>query len=449
MKYSNKYYENIRDWLKLNRSVDKENFAWVLDRWFTEYQKGVLYLRFEKGFNITDIAKEYDKAVVSIFKLLQRMEYTLGRLQVFFTGDLPEVEREDYLAYYFKDVFSDKDLSVLQGLGFNKLTDFSRGKLHTIKDSLSDKNYLKLRALLQDKGVYQGETARIFLDYPDNIIDALGMSKEYVVIDKLEEVINSMDGTKYSDAYKVGMARCQKYLTLEDIAKGMLGGVTREAVRQKYEIFLDYIRCRRCLFDLRFERGDINLLDEDLGSKYTAHLGRPLVNKIKSLDFRTLRDVLVCSPEDLMACRGLGEAKVNNLVSKLYDLGFSLGSVESDLGLTLDGVCFRIFKALTVALKCKDFELLGYVKLGRLQFEFKDSEMWVYYKDGDNEHYKLWYSQKLCKILSCEVTKGDITQKVVSEGYLVKVLDNVILKLVSKVKSNSVTGENNVYFLVR
>ena len=73
----------------------------------------------------------------------------------------------------------------------------------------------------------------------------------------------------------------------------------------------------------------------------------------------------------------------------------------------------------------------------------------IYYKDGDNEQYKLWYSQKLCKVLSCEVTKGDITQKVVSEGYLVKVLDNVILKLVSKVKSNSVNGVNNVYFLVK
>lgn len=449
MKYSNEYYDNIGNWLKLNSSINKKNFEWVLDRWFTEYQRGVLYLRFEKGFNITDIAKEYDKAIVSIFKLLQRMEYTLGRLQVFFIGDLPEGEREDYLAYYFKEVLSDKDLNVLQGLGFNKLTDFSRGKLHTIKDALSDKNYLKLRTLLQDKGVYQGETARIFLDYPDNIIDVLGMSKEDVVVDKLEEVINSMDGTKYSDAYKVGMARCQKYLTLEDIAKGMLGGMTREAVRQKYEIFLDYIRCRRCFFDLRFERGDINLLDEGLGLKYTAHLGRPLVNKIKSLGFRTLRDILVCSPEELMSYRGLGKAKVNNLVSKLYDLGFSLGSVESDLGLTLDGVCSRIFKSLTMALKCKDFELLGCIKLGRLQFEFKDLEMWVYYKDSDNEMYKLWYSQKLCKVLSCEVTKGDFTQKVVSEGYLVKVLDNIVLKMIAKVKSNSLTGENNVYFLVK
>lgn len=449
MKYSNKYYDNIGNWLKLNNSINKKSFEWVLDRWFTEYQRGVLYLRFEKGFNITTIAKEYDKAIVGIFKLLQRMEYTLGRLQVFIIGDLPEDERKDYLAYYFKEVFSDKDLNVLQGLGFTKLTDFSRGKLHTTKDALSDKNYLKLRTLLQDKGIYQGDTARIFLDYPDNIIDVLGMSKNDVVVDKLEEVINSMDGTKYSNAYKVGMARCQKYLTLEDIAKGMLGGMTREAVRQKYEIFLDYIRCRRCLFDLRFERGDISLLDEELGSKYTAHIGKPLVNKIKSLGFRTLRDVLVCSPEELMAYRGLGEAKVNNLVSKLYDLGFSLGSVELDLGLTLDGVCSRVFKDLTLALRCKDSELLGCVKLGRLQFEFKDLEMWVYYKDGDNEQYKIWYSQKLGKVLSCEIIKDDITQKVFSEGYLVKVLDNVILKLVSKVKSNSFTGKNNVYFLVK
>ena len=80
MKYSNKYYDNIGNWLKFNSSINKKNFEWVLDRWFTEYQRGVLYLRFEKGFNITDIAREYDKAIVSIFKLLQRMEYTLGEI---------------------------------------------------------------------------------------------------------------------------------------------------------------------------------------------------------------------------------------------------------------------------------------------------------------------------------------------------------------------------------
>lgn len=465
MGYSNKYYGNIGNWLKINSSIHKKNFEWVLDRWFTEYQRGVLYLRFEKELNITDIAKEYDKAIVSIFKLLQRMEYTLGRLQVFFIGDLPEVEREDYLAYYFKEVLSDKDLSVLHALGYEKITEFSRGVLYEVRGAVTSKTFRGLKELLTMKGLYKGLNARIAEDYPNNLLKAIGIPIKDVSMVDFEGVLYEMSkNEKLAKEYASGLARFKDCMVLEDIAKLVLGGMTREAARIKVDDFVDYLRKRRLEYDLMFVYGSEELLSEELGAKYTKVLGSKRVLQLKEHGYYTLDDLLGANIEDLKAIDGLGKRKLELLIENVGLLGFELnkGRFEIKEGCTgigstrLSYRLERFVETLMATLRFNDVKKVsGAVQFLNGYLEVSGGFLTVkYFTDVASEDgLEVVFSMVTSKILSIKVLSGGTYAYVGDESeldyVLVKsVVRGVLGKYIGKIKINHVKTSGGCYFSV-
>lgn len=465
MGYSNKYYGNIGNWLKLNSSINKKNFEWVLDRWFTEYQRGVLYLRFEKELNITDIAKEYDKAIVSIFKLLQRMEYTLGRLQVFFIGDLPEAEREDYLAYYFKEVLSEKDLKVLHALGYEKITEFSRGILYEVRGAVTQKTFRGLKELLTMKGLYKGLNARIAEDYPNNLLKAIGIPIKDVSMVDFEGVLYEMSkNEKLAKEYASGLARFKDCMVLEDIAKLVLGGMTREAARIKVDDFIDYLRKRRLEYDLMFVYGSEELLSEELGAKYTKVLGSKRVLQLKEHGYYTLDDLLGANIEDLKAIDGLGKRKLELLIENVELLGFEMnkGRFEIKDGCTGVGstrLSYRIerfVETLVATLRFKDVKRLsGAVQFLNGYLEVSGGFLTIKYctdiacEDG----LEVVFSMVTNKIISIKVLSGGTYAYVGDESeldyVLVKsVVRGVLGKYIGKIKINHVKTSGGCYFSV-
>lgn len=465
MGYSNKYYGNIGNWLKLNSSINKKNFEWVLDRWFTEYQRGVLYLRFEKELNITDIAKEYDKAIVSIFKLLQRMEYTLGRLQVFFIGDLPEAEREDYLAYYFKEVLSDKDLSVLHALGYEKITEFSRGILYEVRGAVTQKTFRGLKDLLTMKGLYKGLNARIAEDYPNNLLKAIGIPIKDVSMVDFEGVLYEMSkNEKYAKEYAAGLARFNDCMVLEDIAKLVLGGMTREAARIKVDDFVDYLRKRRLEYDLMFVYGSEELLNEELGAKYTKILGSKRVLQLKERGYYTLDDLLGVSLDDLMAIEGLGKRKLELLMENVKLLGFEMNGGrfevrEGCIGIGSTRLSYRLerfVETLMATLRFKDVKKVnGAVQFLNGYLEVYNGFLTVkYYTDiACKDGLEVVYSMVTAKILSIKVLNGGTQSFVVDESELDYVLvkslvRGVLGKYLRQIKVNHVKTSSGCYFSV-
>lgn len=324
MVYSKKYYSGIEDWLELSESINEDNFAWVLKRWFNKYQCEVLEMKFEYGCSITQIAKGMERSYSTIVKLLERLRVSLKRYSCIFVGDVSVEERKNYLVYYMGDYLYDKDIKVLNAYGFTKVSDLSRGKLYDIRGSLTSKAYSGLKDTLLELGISVG-LGRLKDDYPANIFKLVGISREDVNLGVFNKIMNEMYlDKKLTKVYEVGMLRFRDCKTLDEIATNKLGGVTKEAARLVVEKFIKYVSSQRLKYDVRFEKGSKDLLNEELGSKYTKVFGTKLVCTLCSNSFITLGDVHNAGYLELRSIQGLGVAKLDRLVLSLDLLGFAV-----------------------------------------------------------------------------------------------------------------------------
>lgn len=393
------------------------------------------------------------------------MEYTLGRLQVFFIGDLPEAEREDYLAYYFKEVLSDKDLSVLHALGYEKITEFSRGILYEVRGAVTQKTFRGLKELLTMKGLYKGLNARIAEDYPNNLLSAIGIPIKDVSMVDFEGVLYEMSkNEKLAKEYASGLARFKDCMVLEDIAKLVLGGMTREAARIKVDDFVDYLRKRRLEYDLMFVYGSEELLSEELGTKYTKVLGSKRVLQLKEHGYYTLDDLLGANIEDFKAIEGLGKRKLELLIENVGLLGFEInkGRFEIKDGCTGIGstrLSYRIerfVETLVATLRFRDVKRLsGAVQFLNGYLEVSGGFLTIRYctdiacEDG----LEVVYSMVTNKIISIKVLSGGTCAYVGDESeldyMLVKSLVRGVLgKYIGKIKVNHVKTSGSCYFSV-
>lgn len=467
MKYSNKFYKQIKEWLYLGYDfeIDPEGFDYVLDRWYTTYHQDVLRLKFEEGYSTVQVAEKYGKVSVTILKLVQRMEGSLRRFKVLFDKKVTQEEREEYLIYYLDDVLYEKDLKVLHALGYEKITEFSRGVLYEVRGAVTQKTFRGLKELLTMKGLYKGLNARIAEDYPNNLLKAIGIPIKDVSMVDFDGVLYEMSkNEKLAKEYASGLARFKDCMVLEDIAKLVLGGMTREAARIKVDDFVDYLRKRRLEYDLMFVYGSEELLSEEFGAKYTKVLGSKRVLQLKEHGYYTLDDLLGANIEDLKAIDGLGKRKLELLIENVGLLGFELnkGRFEIKEGCTgigstrLSYRLERFVETLMATLRFNDVKKVsGAVQFLNGYLEVSGGFLTVkYFTDVASEDgLEVVFSMVTSKILSIKVLSSGTYAYVGDESeldyVLVKsVVRGVLGKYIGKIKINHVKTSGGCYFSV-
>lgn len=467
MKYSNKFYKQVKEWLYLGYDFefDPEGFDYVLERWYTTYHQDVLKLKFEDGYSTVQVAEKYGKVSVTILKLVQRMEGSLRRFKVLFDKKVTQEEREEYLIYYLDDVLYEKDLKVLHALGYEKITEFSRGILYEVRGAVTQKTFRGLKELLTMKGLYKGLNARIAEDYPNNLLSAIGIPLKDVSMIDFEGVLYEMSkNEKYAKEYAAGLARFNDCMVLEDIAKLVLGGMTREAARIKVDDFVDYLRKRRLEYDLMFVYGSEELLNEELGAKYTKILGSKRVLQLKERGYYTLDDLLGVSLDDLRAIEGLGKRKLELLMENVKLLGFEMNGGrfevrEGCIGIGSTRLSYRLerfVETLMATLRFKDVKKInGAVQFLNGYLEVYNGFLTVkYYTDiACKDGLEVVYSMVTDKILSIKVLNDGTQSFVVEESELDYVLvkslvRGVLGKYLRQIKVNHVKTSSGCYFSV-
>lgn len=314
----------MEEWLELSEPINEDNFEWVLKRWFTPYHCEVLELKFEYGCSMAQIARGMERVYTTIVKLLERLKVSLKRFSCLFVGNVSVEERKNYLVYYIGDYLYDKDIKVLNAYGFTKVSDLSRGKLYDIRGSLTSKAYSGLKDTLLEMGISVG-LGRLKDDYPVNIFKLVGIPREDVNLGVFNKIMDEMYlDKKLTKVYEVGMLRFRDCKTLDEIATNKLGGVTKETARLVVEKFIKYVSSQRLKYDIKFKKGSKDLLNEELGLKYTKVFGTKLVCTLCSNGFSTLGDVHNAGYLELRSIQGLGVAKLDRLVLSLELLGFKI-----------------------------------------------------------------------------------------------------------------------------
>lgn len=331
----------LEDWLGVSR-INFEMLEWTCKKYFSEYHREVLNLRFNEKLSVCKIGARLNRADVTIMTLLKRLKEKLLILEPLYTKCDAEVDVFDYFVYYYDDFISKTDYQMLQVHGFERFSRLKRDDMVLLRQILTQRACRCLKSVLESYGKGLVSPARVTAEYPNNIAGLVGIPLGDINLRKLRDVIDELDTLGKTKLKMYGYYRFEKYKTFDEIA-AIIGANNREVVRISINKFIDYLKQNRYKYDRAFKKGDISLLKEDLGFGYTYLFGEPVLRKLKENKMNTLMDVVSKSEEYLLSLDAMSNVKVTRVKDSLQELGFKLGVIVGD--------DFKAIKEMLVDLK--------------------------------------------------------------------------------------------------